>query len=402
MNAKTVLLGLMGVLLGQTSRADEAAVQALTASQVRFACGLYAQQPRGENLFYSPYSVASALAMTSAGARGETAVQLRRALALTLDGDALHATARELDAVLASRATGSRGTPAFKLTVANALWGQQTYTFLEPFLGTLSTHYGAGLRKVDFAGATEASRQTINGWVGEQTHGKITDLLPPGVLTALTRLVLTNAIYFNAPWAEPFARAATAEAPFTRLDGRVVRVPLMHHSQSARYGESDDWQAVEWPYAGGQLSLLALLPRAGKFAAVDAGLSADTFTAAVAALKPARVNLALPRFGVSTTLSLKPALLALGMTDAFEPDRADFSGMNGTRDLYIAAALHKAFVKVDESGTEAAAATAVVVGVRSARPGRPVNVTLDRPFVFGVRDRATGALLFLGRVVDPS
>ncbi len=376
----------------------------LTSGNRAFALDLYRVLRVEEgNLFYSPYSISLALAMTHAGARGETERQMAATLHFTLPGDRLHPAFNALDLALASRGEGAQGEDdqGFRLNIANAIWGQQGYRFLSEFLDTLAQNYGAGLRLLDFAQDPEAARVTINDWVSDQTEGRIQDLIPPGVIDVLTRLVLTNAIYFNAAWARPFEADLTTDGPFYLLNGGEVVVPMMQQTTGLRYAEGEGYQAVELPYDGHELAMVVLLPQAGRFEAFEDALDAGRVEAILENLTYQQVALTLPRFRVESAFSLTEALQAMGMPDAFTPDRADFSGMNGARDLYIGDVLHKAFVSVDEAGTEAAAATAVVIEV-TAMPESPVTVTVDCPFIFLIHDLETGAILFVGRVVNPA
>ena len=374
----------------------------LVGGNSAFALDLYqALREKDGNLFYSPYSISLALAMTYAGARGQTGQQMADALHFILPQEQLHPAFNRLDLTLAQRGERAQGKDAqgFRLNVVNAIWGQQGYDFLPDFLDALAENYGAGLRVLDFASAPEQARATINQWVGEQTEGRIEDLIPQGALSALTRLVLTNAIYFNAAWANPFAAAQTQHGPFHLLDGSEVSVPLMRQTEDLGYAEGEAYQAVELPYDGRELSMVILLPREGQFDPFESALDAGRVDGIVKGLTYRQVALAMPRFEFASDFSLKETLAALGMPDAFSDD-ADFSGMTGQRELFIGDVIHKAFVSVDEAGTEAAAATAVMVEV-SALPEQPVEVTVDRPFIFLIRDLETGAILFVGRVVDP-
>ncbi|MBI5833953.1 MAG: serpin family protein [Armatimonadetes bacterium] len=374
---------------------------ALVAGNTRFALNLYGTQSRSGNLFFSPYSVSLALAMAYAGAAGNTATQMAAALGYDLPAARLHPAFDALDLALAAREAGQNGNQGFRLRVANAIWGQRGETFQSAFLDTLAVNYGAGMRVVDYQANAEAARGTINQWVSDQTADRINNLLPPGAVTTLTRLVLTNAIYFLAPWATPFEVAQTADRSFTTLAGVSVTVTFMNQRQALPYAAGDGWRAVELPYAGEQLSLLLLVPDAGRFAAVENALDAARLTAILGGLRNTDVSLALPKFKVESSLPLSAALQSLGMTDAFDGSLADLSGIDGRRDLAISDVLHKAYVRIDETGTEAAAATAVVIGATSA-PGDHVTLTIDRPFLLVLRDRPTGAVLFLGRVADPS
>ncbi|MFQ6013949.1 MAG: serpin family protein [Anaerolineae bacterium] len=354
------------------------------------------------NLFYSPYSISLALAMTYAGARAETAQQMADALHFTLSGDRLHPAFNGLDLELARRGEGAKGkdSEGFRLNIVNAIWGQTGYPFLSEFLDVLAENYGAGLRLLDFVNAPEESRVTINDWVSDQTEGRIEDLIPQGVIDAMTRLVLTNAIYFNAAWAEPFDPDQTDDGTFYLLDGGQVTVPMMRQAETFPYVEGEGYQAVELPYDGQELSMVILLPEAGHFEAFEGSLGAGRVDAILKGLAGRRVSLTMPKYEFESDFSLREALAAMGMPVAFT-GAADFSGMTGSRDLFIAEVIHKAFVSVDEAGTEAAAATAVVME-RLAMPEEPVEVTVDRPFIFIIRDIETGAILFAGRVVDPS
>ena len=367
-----------------------------------FAFDLYqALREQDGNLFYSPYSISLALAMTYAGARGETERQMAGALHLILPQERLHPAFNSLDQTLASRGEGAQGKDeqGFRLNVVNAIWGQQGYQFLPTFLDVLAENYGAGLRVVDFASAPEEARGTINEWVGQQTEGRIKDLIPQGALDALTRLVLTNAIYFNAAWADAFEAAQTQEGPFHLLDGSEVSVPLMRQTSGFGYAEGEGYQAVELPYDGWELAMVVLLPRAGEFERFESALDAGRVEQIIGSLEYQQVRLTMPKFEFESGFSLKEALAALGMAEAFS-EQADFSGMTGRRELFISEVVHKAFVSVDEAGTEAAAATAVMMAPTSAVE-EPVEMTADRPFIFLIRDLETGTILFVGRVVEP-
>ncbi len=261
--------------------------------------------------------------------------------------------------------------------------------------------YDAGLRLLDFAGDPEAARGIINGWVSEQTEGRIQDLLPPRTVDALTRLVLTNAVYFNAAWAEQFDPRETRDGAFYLLDGSQVTVPMMRRTANYGYVAGEGFQAVELPYDGKELAMVILLPNVGRFEEFENSLDAQGVEEILEGLAYREVALTMPRFQVESDFSLVDTLAAMGMPAAFQPGQADFSGMDGSHDLYIGTVLHRAFVSVDESGTEAAAATAVVIGV-TALPAPPVEVTVDCPFIFLIRDLRTGTILFVGRVVNPA
>lgn len=400
----------MQTTASQKPRSESPAVNSadlaeLVAGSSAFALDLYRllSQRAAGNLFYSPYSISLALAMTYAGARGETEGQMASTLHFTLPQARLHPACNALDLALKKRGQQPwrENGAAFKLSISSALWGQEGQQFLPAFLDTLAENYGAGLRLVDFTGAPEAARQTINAWVSEQTEERIQDLIAPGVIDSLTRLVLTNAIYFYAAWANPFQEAKTSDGPFYLLDGGSVTVPMMGQTESFAYAEGSGYQALELPYDGREVAMLILLPAPGAFTAFERTLDDGRLRGIVQDLANRRVALTMPRFKFTSEFMLKPALTALGMPLAFS-DGADFSGMDGSHWLCIKDVIHKAFVAVDEAGTEAAAATAVVMAVK-AMPmfEEPLVFTLDRPFIFFIRDIATGSILFAGRVTNP-
>lgn len=378
----------------------------LTGGMNAFAFDLF-QQVRGDhdNLFFSPLSIHQALGMTWAGARGQTADEMAAALHFDLPQDRLHPAANRLDLMLSSRGAevdcASADCPQgqrFQLSIANSLWGQTGYPFLDAFLDTLAVNYGAGLQLLDFMADPDAAREIINTWVEDATNDRIQDLLPQGSVGADTRLVLTNAIYFKASWQTPFVEGATADAAFTLAGGDAVQVPTMRVSEGFQAHTGADYDAVRLPYFGGALSMILVAPPAGQLEAFEAGLTAETFAALRAGLQPAMLELSVPKFTFETDLPLTQVLQAMGMEQAFT-GAADLSGMNGTGGLQITDVLHKAFVGIDEEGTEAAAATAVVVGETSVPTFEPMAI--DRPFLFFIVDEPTGSVLFLGRVADP-
>jgi serpin B len=370
---------------------------AVVKGNTEFALDLYARLAKQDgNLFFSPYSISDALAMTSAGARGETLAQMTKVLHLP-DQERLHPAFSEL-----IRSLNGHGLPRdYELTVVNALWGQRNYNFLPEFQQTIRTNYGAGIRKVDFKGATEEARQTINKWVEGQTHDKVKDLLKPDILNVNTRLVLTNAVYFKASWYSPFFEEQTKPKDFLLAGGKKATVPMMHQTAPFRYFENDAVQALELPYEGKDLSMVVLLPRKEDgLAGLEKALTPATLTAWLGGLADSVVAVSLPKFKVTAALDLKPTLAEMGMPDAFDFVKADFSGLNGKRDLAITAVVHKGFADVNEKGTEATAATAVVVGRRGGP--EPVVFRADHPFVFLIRDNHTGTVLFLGRLTEPA
>jgi serpin B len=376
------------------------ALGALSSSNNEFALELYQQlSSQSGNLFYSPFSISQALAMTYAGAKGETEKQIASTLHFDLTQADLHAAFNALSATLAGRA-GDKDQGGFELNIANALWGQQGFAFQPEFLDTLALNYGAGMQAVDFA-ASDAARQTINDWVAEQTKDKIQDLIPEGALNDLTRLVLTNAIYFKAAWLLPFDEKTTQNDTFDLLDGSEVQVPMMRQVESFGYLKAEDYEAVELFYEGRELSMVILMPDEDQFAAFEQNLKAATVQSIIDQLAVERLDLSMPKFKVESSFGLAETLAAMGMLDAFDVASADFSGMTGQPDLYITDVVHKAFVDVNEIGTEAAAATGAVMGVKSMPTGEPIQVKIDRPFLFVIRDVETGAMLFFGRIVQP-
>lgn len=377
-----------------------------TASALEaFSTDLYAILARADgNLVFSPYSAAIALAMTRAGAVGATREQMDAVLHASEAGD-LDAGLNAIDQALATRPGEYQSfdeVVELELSTANQLWGQQDFQFNVDFLDLLATQYGAGMRLVDFREEPEDARVTINDWVSEQTRERIPELIPEGVIDELTRLVLTNAIYLNAPWMHRFEGSATEPGPFTTLKGGSVEAQMMFLSEHLRYVRGEALQAVELPYIDGSLSMLVVVPDDGEFAAVEAAFDAQALQDLVAGLASVEVDLEFPRFEFRTQASLSAALGELGMPIAFTDD-ADFSGMTAEEDLLIQDVVHEAFISVDEEGTEAAAATAVTMGATSAPPqDEKVELIVDRPFLFLIRDIETGAVLFMGRVVDPT
>ncbi len=375
-----------------------------------FAFDLYHALRHGEgNLFYSPFSISQALTMTSAGARGETQRQMADTLHHRLPQNDLHPAFNALDRTLASRGKDPPGTPDqdgetgqyFRLNIANAIWGQEGYHFLPDFLDVLAEHYGAGMMAADFAGAPDESRVRINDWVAKETSGKVKDLLPPGIIDRSTRLVLTNAIYFNASWLWPFSPRDTEVRPFHLDGGGMVMVPMMRETSKDFYGYARGvgYQAVDLPYSWGELSMTILLPDEGGLEEFEGSLDSEMLDRIIDEIQIDYITLTMPLFEFESEFDLGATLAGMGMPDAFGAG-ADFSGMTGSRDLWIRAVVHKAFVSVDEKGTEAAAATAVVM-LESGVSKEPIAVTVDRPFIFLIRDTGTGAVLFLGRVSNP-
>jgi len=385
--------------------ADPAAASDAARAIDAFGFDLYRELARdagGADIMVSPASIAIALAMARAGARGETAAQMDAVLR-SIGSDEAGAAINALDKALAGRSGSfhARDGKSYELTlrIANAPFAQRDLSLEPAFLDGLASRFGAGVRLVDYKTDAEGARRLINGWVDEQTEQRIPELLAPGILDPLTRVVLVNAIYLKAPWEIAFPEASTKPGPFTRPDGSTVDVPMMSVQESFAYAEGAGWRAVELRYVGGSLALTIIVP--DDLADFESRLDADTFAQVTAALAAHQVDLAMPRFETETKADLAELLSALGMPLAFDPERADLSGMTTEERLFIAHVIHQANISVDEKGTEAAAATAVGMDVTSA-PAEPVRLRVDRPFLFALRDVPTGAVLFLGRILDPS
>jgi serpin B len=401
-----LLTGVAAAALALSAQSQSAAGQSPdTAAVVKgndaFAVDLYQQLSAKEgNLFFSPYSISNALAMTYAGARGQTAAEMERALHLPLGQDKLHPAF----GALVRQINGSGQPRKYALTVANRLWGQKDYDFRQDFLKLTHDHYDAGLKEVDFSNAAEAARKEINAWVEEQTKDKIKELIKPNAFDKDTRLVLTNAIYFKAAWHYPFAKGATAPGKFLLPGNKAVEVPLMYQTiDAAYYYNGGSFALLDLPYKSGELSMVVLLPKdVDGLPALEKSLSADKLVAWMSKVGYAKVNLTLPKFKVTSEFMLNDALAALGMKLAFT-ELADFSGMTTRDKLYISSVVHKAFIDVHEDGTEAAAATAmstkVVFGIEPVV--EPVTFRADHPFVYLIRDNRAGSILFMGRVANP-
>jgi len=380
-------------------RAD--AVPEVVASLQGFAGHLYGKAPTEGNLIISPFSVAMALGMTVNGAKGTTRDEMLDILGtadLARFNGGLNALTQRLESLAGpvQRADGS--TAAIALDSANSLWGQRGVTWVEAFLDELARHYGTGMRQVDYARATETARRLINDWTATQTHDKIKDLIPQGVLDAWTRLVLVNAIYLKAPWETPFEPTLTKDGPF---DGGRLTVPMMTGSEvPASYQEGDGWQAATLAYAGGSVAMTIVLPEKGRLGEIEAAVAGAGVHGYLSGGETTALQVTMPKWTSRTDLQLAGALAALGMPTAFDPTRADFSAMTTEAELYISAVLHQGYIAVDEEGTEAAAATAVVMRDTAAR--LVDSFVVDRPFLYVIHDVVHGTPLFLGRVVDPT
>ncbi len=385
---------------------SEPDLEQLALDNSRFALDMYRQLAvvyQGKNLFFSPYSISSALAMTYAAAENETERVMAETMHFSLPDERLHPAFNKQNILLNSRgqgAQGADGTP-FRLRVVNSIWGRAGYPFLSSFLDTLATNYGAGLRVLDFVNASEDSRFIINGWVEEQTEERIKDLLPQGSIHPNVVLVLVNAVYFNAGWLLKFQEEVTRPVEFTNLSGAKVTAQMMAQNEYFAYYQGDGYQAVELLYDGREMSMVLLVPDADQFDQFEQGLSVEQLQQTVTGLQRTQVQLSMPKWELETdSIRMKEMFKALGMGLAFTFD-ADFTGMVERRDVCIEEVFHKAFVAVDENGTEAAAATAVVM-VDAAAPIVDVTLVIDRPFIYFIRDIETNTIVFMGRVADPT
>jgi serpin B len=353
-----------------------------------------------ENLLVSPLSIRLAFALLQAGARGETALEIAEVLHFGLEGEQLHAAFNALDLALEARNDpGDKEHDPIELHVANAFWGQSGYAWKAEYLDTIAVNYGAGVETLDFAGAPEASRETINLWVEEKTRDRILDLLPEGSIRPDTVAVLTNALYFKAPWAVPFPQGSARPASFTRLDASKVQADMMTNTDVFGYVAGEGFEAVELNFRRDELGMVFILPDDGAFEAFEEALDTARLGQILDGLESKQGGVAIPKFEFEDEFRLSEALRGLGMVSAFES--ADLSGMIEGHDLFIDEVYHKTFIAVDEHGAEAAAATAIVVGETSV-PVEDFEFRADRPFLFLIRDRVNGAILFFGRVTDPT
>jgi serpin B len=393
------LLSALGLTLPLAAGVS-ADVQAVSTANNQLGFDLYGQlRTQDGNLFLSPYSIDKTLAMTYAGARGATAQEMAAVLHLGPGQDRAHRAFLEMRKLL-NQGAGGRGV---QLSLSANLWGQRGYRFRKDFRGLLQECYGAGLEEVEF-GAPDQAGKTINAWVEKQTRGKIPELFPPGSLDINTRLVLASAIYFKGDWGHPFETSQTRSESFQVKAAATVPVPMMHQAETFGYHEDAEVQALRMPCVSDNLAMVVLLPKKAEgLADLEKTLTAEKLATLVGQLREQKVEVALPKFKLTSGFSLEDTLKALGMRKAFAGGEADFSGMaDGRESLFISAVLHQAYVDVNEEGTEAAAATGVAVGTLSAPVRQAVPVfRADHPFVFAICDARTGVVLFLGRVVRP-
>jgi len=397
----TVGVVMLSSLFGSKIFAGAAQPASVVEGNTAFALDLYGHlKGTSGNLFFSPYSISTALAMTYAGARGDTEKQMGKVFHFDTDQQRLH----EAFGGLQNQLNEYRKQKGIGLSVANALWTQQGHPFLPDFLKTAKEDYQANLNQIDFKTGAESARNEINHWVAQQTRDRIQNILPAGSLDALTRLVLANAIYFKGAWTDPFDKAATSIQPFHLSPTGKVEVPLMHHFDNVAYFENSDFQAVQLPYSTGQLAMVVLLPRqVDGCNRLEQQLNASLLSRCLDQMKKQKVEIFLPRFKLESGFDLVQPLASIGMPDAFG-QKADLSGIDGSRELFISGIFHKAWGEVNEEGTEAAAATVVAVAGRaiSKPPPLPPVFRADHPFIFLIQDTRSGSLLFLGRLMNPA
>ena len=366
------------------------------SANYKFAVELYGQLGKTPgNLFFSPSSISTCLSMAQAGARGTTASQMAQVLGLS-KGQTSNAQPFQI----------VHGNGPIELNEANGLWIQAGYSFLPKYLGLLSRDFGAAVRQADFVHDPAASAGMINHWVADQTKGRIQEVVSPSSFDEYTRMVLANAIYFKGAWAAKFESGATRVQPFTLADGTKVQVPLMTHIDHLKYIGNEGFQAVEIPYNGGTISMVVFLPRkTDGLEQLEAWLTPAFLASWLERLQPKDVELYLPGFKLESSFVLNKHLQQMGMSNAFSLPGADFSGIDGTTKLCISSVFHKAWVEVNEQGTEAAAATALIAATSSAasepRP-RPPVFRADHPFLFIIRQVRSGRILFMGRLSNPT
>jgi serpin B len=364
----------------------------------QFALDLYSRyKSKDENIFFSPYSISVALAMTYEGARGQTADEIQKVFHFSSDKDKMRSDFLNIYNEL------NKADKPYNLSTANALWAQKDYPFMQDYFNTVEKYYDGKVTNLDFRSDTENSRKTINAWVENKTNDRIKDIIPQGALDSLTRMVLTNAIYFKANWSQQFDNQSTSDQEFKLSSGVNTTVKMMHETGDFNYGETNDLQILEIPYLGDDISMLLLLPKGNSLSKLENSLTSDNLANWKKDMKYSEVQLSLPKFKFETNYLMSNDLKEMGMPTAFSSN-ADFTGMSQTHELFISEVIHKTFVEVSESGTEAAAATAVIVSAGAA-PGpkpQPIIFTADHPFIFLIQQKDTGNMLFMGRVFNPS
>jgi serpin B len=383
--------------------------EAVVESNNNFAFDLYEMyRENDDNVFFSPYSITTAFAMCYEGSRGTTAEEIKEVMHYPNDIGTLRNGASEIYNEM------NQPNENYMLSTANALWAQEDYPFLDEYLNNVADYYGGNTTNLDFESDPDGATEIINSWVEEKTYEKIKDLIPQGVITAMTRLVLTNAVYFKGDWLYQFNESKTEDQDFTTSSGETVKVPMMQNTKGTHprikdgqvtiennfnYAENDDLQILELIYKGEEISMLILLPKDNDLSSLEDQLSQEKLDEWKGQMSEQEVYIYLPRFELDLKYMMAQDLIAMGMPTPFSTS-ADFSGMDGSRLLQISDVIHQAYIKVDEEGTEAAAATAIVMRATSIEPPSP-TFRADHPFIFMIQERETGNILFMGRVNDP-
>ena len=382
-------------------------LDAQITGNVDFSLGLYKKLSndsdfQNKNIVFSPFSISLAMAMLSAGAANNTLEEINQSLNFDSRQAVLHNAFNSLDLGFASRAGNFKRADSsigeIELNISNDLWGQEEYDFEATYLDNLAENYAAGMYLMDFSANAELARTEINQWISSQTKNKITDAMPQGSVTNDTRLVLTNTVYLKGSWFRPFDASLTSDSGFELLDGTIVSVPFMNQQAEFAIYQAEDVTAVEMTMVGEQLALLVLMPAASTFTSYESTFDRDKLSSILMAMQSSRIQLSMPKFDFKFDLPLKEKLKALGVVDAFNPMTADFSRIDGNTGLYVQSAIHKAFITVDEVGAEAGAFTGFSIGVTSVPP----SIVIDKSFLFLIRDKTNGSILFFGRVLDPS
>ena len=394
--AGVLIVGISGCQTIEKPKVNETGATAESAKTVvdannQLAFDLYNRFSKTGNVFYSPFSIETALAMTYEGANGTTADEMKTVLHLPSENRQA-SFAKVINEINA-------GSNDYQLSTANALWAQKDYSFLTDYFNVVEGYYGGNVTNLDFKTDSENSRQTINNWVEQQTNDKIKDLIPQGVLNELTRLVLTNAIYFKGKWVMEFDEKNTKDADFKTNSGTVQAKMMELEDERFNYGESDNMQIIELPYNGNDTSMIIILPKEN-LTSIEASLNLENLELWKSSMSEQKVNIFIPKFKFETKYMMKPMLTEMGMPEAFS-DNADFSGMTGKKDLKISQVIHQAYVDVNEEGTEAAAATAVVFTLTAINPGSIKVFRADHPFIFIIQQKDSGNILFMGRVENP-
>lgn len=379
----------------------------LAIGNSNFAFAFYDHiRTQDENLIFSPFSLSLALSMALAGAQTSTQQAMLEALQFSLEEDDIHPAFNALMFAIEASQADDEGDISegeyFQLNIANSIWGQDGFDFKKPFLDTLAVNYGTGLFIVDYILDPESARLAINEWVEYETEDKIQDLIPQNALTPLTRLVLVNAIYFNGSWRFPFDLNATSPGTFNTLDGSQVNVDMMKlYGENLLYTQGTDFEALRLPYLSRDFAMTVIVPDAGAFEDVEVALSTSFISDLTDMMRSELINLEMPKFDFETEINANDILISLGMEEAFDPDLSDFTGIADVDDLHISDVLQKATITVDEEGTEAAAATAVIIGVESMPMDDPISLIIDRPFFFMIQHIPTDTILFMGHVIQP-